>query len=1269
MVPTRLHVNTDVHREVVVVPIRSGPSNVTASTLPSLSRSNGTRARSGSTASTTSSISVVSPCPSSSASPSSSSLHLPEPDSKSSQPTPQSSFNSPSPSADETVRVQPSAPEYVLALHDFVPQQQNATCLSFHAGQVIRVFNRDPSGWWDGELHGQRGWFPSNYVSADERVISLTEEQLRPSVSPRQPSRHAHTMSAVSAASWATTPSRRSPRKDHRPLVTEALGPDIASYCPPLMVNLLQSLSLLQSAVRSNRVTHFQPSTACIISCVRYILSSVECLPREAPLLKRFPPLAVERKQILSVLAALVSQARRASDETCDEDTRDAEIEGMLKLGGQVFSQVRRFLAVAVQCGIELPERGQSSPTDSIASSHLQLERASPDPMTRLLIPPEVSGELSGLRNPKLADYETTGPSRTAFRAKSLGDLRSHRRIPSYRDSNSSVSPLLPHRAVMSRAKKEQYLAYEATNRHKPMLSISSTSSSSSFSSIESMRPPILSSFPSGPSTSAEVMEALKHTHDQYLSTVAAFIGHAHSHSRSSHASSTGHMYELVREIVEMVCKLLTIVEAVMRHPEIPKHKIGHLKAAKEGLYNVTSSLAESVRLLMVPLAPDATEEAEKASLIRSATAACKAGADCVSAVKICLSRTSAEQQFLIQVPGRSDSSPAPFTPSRFSRNQRSGSSLHHSYRSSIDEEDVTIQGQAPTNHVPNSLTRIQETYSDSSVLTGHSKSSDSSQDTPPTSVDEQDSSSCSKAEPTVSDDGASSCPNSIDIISGDIRGIQETVDALEDGLGQGVISPVTLDVKRDPLGHDHSVEDVIYNADGHLVAASLEVLVEKMIPHDSIVDAAFSAVFFLTFRLFSTPMELVQALIHRYNVMPPADLSEEDMLRWQQYKGIPIRLRVSNFVKTWLEMYWRSGVDDVVLRHLESFTREALQQYFPGPSQRILDLIAMRQDANTNLISPKSERARDPGMSINPPSFPPTEIPRPMMTKALLSNLRNKNFDSVTVTEFDALELARQLTIMECDLYCAIQPEEVLETGQEGSRPPANVRAVSSLSTVITGWVAENILNEHDIKKRTLLVKFFIKVADRCTSLHNFSTPRSILAALDSSTISRLHQTWLGVPQKNKLQLEALRRLADHSRNYHGYRSKLRNIAPPAVPFLGLYLTDVTFCREGNPSYRDAPLAPGKKLLNFTKYHKLARIIQDMQRFQVPYNLKKIPEVQEYLNVAFEGSKHHGDLQDLYRRSLLVEPKQPADTPPSSDMRHLFNWATRSQAQQPTTA
>jgi son of sevenless-like protein len=100
---------------------------------------------------------------------------------------------------------------------------------------------------------------------------------------------------------------------------------------------------------------------------------------------------------------------------------------------------------------------------------------------------------------------------------------------------------------------------------------------------------------------------------------------------------------------------------------------------------------------------------------------------------------------------------------------------------------------------------------------------------------------------------------------------------------------------------------------------------------------------------------------------------------------------------------------------------------------------------------------------------------------------------------------------------------------------------------------------------------------------------------------------------------------------------------------YLGLYLTDVTFCREGNTSHRTSPLATDKKLINFSKYHKMARIVHgtvafyfekrgseslpDIQRFQVHYVLKEIPEVRDFLNDAFERSKHHGDLQDLYRR------------------------------------
>ncbi|KAF8895368.1 ras guanine nucleotide exchange factor domain-containing protein [Infundibulicybe gibba] len=959
-------------------------------------------------------------------------------------------------------------------------------------------------------------------------------------------------------------------------------------------------------------------------------LSATETLSRDAPILQRFPVLAHERRGIFSALDSLVSQAKKTSNGLFQGSEQDHEVENMLRMGGQVFAHLRRFLAIAIHSSTKAEGKAWSDGDSSFDTPPVTYGTDSPNGRTP--------------RQNRAHNREIIATPGATLRAKSLGELRISNNSTSDPDSDSAL-PLLPNRGPATQSKQNQYLAQCMANRHRPnVTSISSTSSSSSFSSEDSSSPPAPPPFPQGPSTTMQVMAALRHTHDQYLSTIAAFIGHAHSHSRTSHASSTGHLYELVREIVEMVCKLLTIVEAVMRHPDVPGNRLRNLQSAKEGLYNVTSSLAESVRLLTISLPPMMTDEEEKQSLLRSATSALKAGADCVAAVKICLNRSVGEKPFIIYLPELGDGGSLPYTPSKFSKPRFGTSHIGLLNGYVAGDEDLTIQAQSP------SPVRNPQESSSGSENGSLSTSSARSNESNATSPDEHKhppplNFSHSPVEPDLpsptsfvrTDDGTT--------WEGSARNHAPT-HTLEEKIFHGELPTVPSEPIPDlgPMGwllsHDYSLDDVAYNSEGHLVGATMDVLVEKMTPHDSIVDPAFSAVFFLTFRLFSSPIELVDAVIARYNLLPPRGLSNEDLQLWQQ----------------------RKGVDDPALPGLMDFTCEGLAALFPGPAQRIIDLLEMRRRSTDLGISPN--RSRDPGMSINPPTMILTsEVPRPTMTKTLLVALRSKNFATISVTDFDALELARQLTIMECTLYCAIQPEEVLETGQEGSKPPINVRAVSSLSTVVTGWVAESILNEPDTKKRTLLIKFFIKVADRCTALHNYSTPRSMLAALDSSTISRLHQTWLGLHQKYKLQLDSLRRLADHSRNYHEYRSKLRNTAPPAVPFLGLYLTDVTFCREGNPSHRASPLNASKKLLNFNKYHKLARIVQDMQRFQVSYNLKAIPEVQEYLNDAFEKSRHHGDLQDLYRRSLLVEPKQPADTAPVGDMRQLFNWATRSQS------
>ena len=473
------------------------------------------------------------------------------------------------------------------------------------------------------------------------------------------------------------------------------------------MVPLLHALSLLQNAVRSNRIAHFQPSVACVISCVRSVLTAVGCLSRDALLLQQFPSLAQERKRVLSELAAIVNQAKAASDEGLGDDERDMQVEKMVRLGGQVFSRLRRFLAVAVRCGVQVPDKRVSieyppmlleslstQAREGFSSSLASSSTAESDDET-------LSASLRQTKNavslpPQAKAHDNPVTIRMATRAKSLGDLRSARRSPLETDSRPDLN--------RSQSQNPRALAPAESrlnsHKHKHGLSVSSVSSSSSFTSADSAASPASPRFPSGPSTYEELMEALRRTHAQYLSTIAAFIGHAHVHSRSSHAASTGHMYELVREIVDIVCKLLVVVEAVLHHPTVPVHKAANLKLAKDGLYNVTSGLAESVRLLTGNLPPDMTEEQEKMALIRSATDALKAGADCVAAVKMCLSRSSGEQPFIIERPGGLGEYSIPSRPddqSVHSRIQRavSLSGLHQAAEDiSTEESDGTTISQ-----------------------------------------------------------------------------------------------------------------------------------------------------------------------------------------------------------------------------------------------------------------------------------------------------------------------------------------------------------------------------------------------------------------------------------------------------------------------------------------------------------------------------------------------------------------------------------------------
>ncbi|KAG8886253.1 hypothetical protein FRB97_006257 [Tulasnella sp. 331] len=1327
-------------------------------------------------------------------------------------------------------------PDYVIAMHDFVPEVPNVTCLAFSAGEVIHVLNRDPTGWWDGELDTRRGWFPSNYVSADAAAFAAAAELAGfavahvadvPSQSSGQQFAATHNVAEGSStgakqrkkvlADLARLVGQARQASESKESKLAAVDPDAkrAQLLDPERVKQLSEMVRLGDTVYQQVKKFLTLAVSCGIELPQdrvfadapgmgdLMHATVQdASPAEAESVAG--PSRIEQRVSNAVAPAVTSRrghTRRSSSMSDLNKERAAEAIGNSKasssrdLGGG-YDEAQSPTS---------PTSSQGTSTPSATSDGQGEARSDWLPRGR-----ETSSSTYRPRNP--------GEMR---RQKSLSDdlptrasIEFHPAVAGHQSNPLSLSSQkqqswgsrsLAIQATFNRAPSTRQAV---TSYRKPKFSISSVSSLSSYDSsqMDSGSPPFDSPavFPSGLTTTVQALATLRITHDRLLSVIAAFIGHIHSHSRSSHASSKGHLIEMTRKTVDQVRFLLTLVDAVEEHEGICEDKpreMAMLKTARVALYNSTNDIVEGVKDMMSPPEGGAvSEEEEKSRALQAATGTLRAGGDCVKSVNMCLSTRIGGEPFLISiaaVPGadadmtvqpsttppsatstHASTSPprTPKSPFAFRRaHAHSMSHPHphgthstskHSHSSSVGgsslrttrrpQSDISpIRGEGPSRRRAEMVegvteivnedvledgeaTAILETprdLSSSMALPDQDEDSTVPEDDQPLS-ETSDALSTTSALPrlvvsdasfTKSDQPSSQSSNgttvsqlsmqnedqvsnrtSIDttdvfrpipeiseqeeglVINGedrhdntedeaDVETINDThegeemsqvlsaTSALEEKLIHGDL-PATPSAPPEFVDAVYDPRDLLINDSQQLVAASLEVMTIKLAPLSFTPDRPFVIAFLLTFRLFTTSTQLAEALIQRWNAAPPPTWPETERRDW--HSKIPfMRIRVARCIKTWIDHFWLYETDDQVLPRLQTLVDQPLPDDADISLSNIVVVIRSLVYSELARASRNGERPMDRAKAAAGHLFPggsregPVgDIPTPIVKRAVHSRLGAMDLDT-PITELDALEVARQLTLMEAQLYCEIPAQELVELGKQGAKS-TNVKAISTFSTAITGWVSESILNEPDGKKRSALLKYFIKLADRCVGLHNYSTMRSVLAALDSSTISRLTKTWTYLSAKYKAQLDTMRTLTDHAKNYAIYREALRATQPPAVPFLGLYLTDLTFCREGNPNTRPSPLEPARPLINFIKYYRLARIVQDVQRFQsTPYSLQPVPEIQKYLSHVIEKGKNTGDLHDLYRRSLVLEPRQASDAVPPDSKSGLLGWATRNQS------
>jgi son of sevenless-like protein len=102
---------------------------------------------------------------------------------------------------------------------------------------------------------------------------------------------------------------------------------------------------------------------------------------------------------------------------------------------------------------------------------------------------------------------------------------------------------------------------------------------------------------------------------------------------------------------------------------------------------------------------------------------------------------------------------------------------------------------------------------------------------------------------------------------------------------------------------------------------------------------------------------------------------------------------------------------------------------------------------------------------------------------------------------------------------------------------------------------------------------------------------------------------------------------------DFKAMRTAVRTCEPPCVPFIGIYLTDLTFIQEEAP---DFIMKDDVRLINFAKCRKFAGVIRDIQTYQnIGYNLEQYDELRNLLmNLPDYDDK------EMYSMSLLREPR-----------------------------
>eukprot|EP00002_Diphylleia_rotans_P028254 TRINITY_DN5700_c0_g2_i1.p1 TRINITY_DN5700_c0_g2~~TRINITY_DN5700_c0_g2_i1.p1 ORF type:complete len:1097 (-),score=216.38 TRINITY_DN5700_c0_g2_i1:583-3873(-) len=405
------------------------------------------------------------------------------------------------------------------------------------------------------------------------------------------------------------------------------------------------------------------------------------------------------------------------------------------------------------------------------------------------------------------------------------------------------------------------------------------------------------------------------------------------------------------------------------------------------------------------------------------------------------------------------------------------------------------------------------------------------------------------------------------------------------------------------------SRENIIFNTgpDGEGVkAATLNKLVERLVPHQ-ISDLKYMKTFITTYRSFTTPDILFRKLVQRFHVpiskLPPSVSLEEYRIT---YIG-PIQIRVCNVLKFWMEHNF-SDFHDSLLVSFDEFIRTLQAEGQTKLADQLIATRAKMERDKLRVMASLKDGQRDSGktgVSVDPLQL---------------------------ILQLSPDEVAKQLCIIDSKVFRSIKPVELLN--QAWNKPKYKYLAPNVLYMIehfnnLSKFVASSIVKREKLRDRIALYTKFIEIAQALRKHKNFNSLLSILSGFGNAAVHRLKFTKGGLSKSAINEMENLERQMSSKKSYAEFREILHTVDPPCVPYLGMYLTDLTFIDDGNPDCID-------KLINFRKRDLTYNVVREIQQYQqLSYSYQPNPRFTHiFADMVILDDKA------MYAESLKREPR-----------------------------